>query len=75
MSSRTTFAATHFKDGPLTSGEAEAAFLRRSERPNGAMGDLELMPGGLPFDRASAPSPENARRIAWLYEHDADDLP
>jgi DNA (cytosine-5)-methyltransferase 1 len=38
MPSRTTLAATHLKDGPLTSGEAEAAFLRRSERPNWGMG-------------------------------------
>lgn len=39
-----------------------------------ALDDLEV-PGRVPFDRASVPSPENARRIAWLHEHGADDLP
>jgi DNA (cytosine-5)-methyltransferase 1 len=39
-----------------------------------ALDDLQV-PGRMPFDRPSVPSPENARRIAWLHEHDADDLP
>lgn len=40
-----------------------------------AIDDLELVPGGQPFDRASVPSPDNAGRIAWLHDHDEDDLP
>lgn len=40
-----------------------------------AIGDLQATAGAGPFDRASVPSCENGRRIAWLHEHDEDDLP
>jgi DNA (cytosine-5)-methyltransferase 1 len=40
-----------------------------------AISDLEAATGASPFDSASVPSPANARRIAWLHDHDEPDLP
>ncbi len=48
----------------------------RSARTLGwAIDDLVSAPREQAFDRPSMPSPENARRIAWLHERDEDDLP
>jgi DNA (cytosine-5)-methyltransferase 1 len=54
---------------------AHAVDDQRSRTLSWAIDDLESMPGKLPFDHASVSSPDNARRIAWLHEHNADDLP
>jgi DNA (cytosine-5)-methyltransferase 1 len=40
-----------------------------------AIGDLVDVPAESGFDAASVPSPDNARRIRWLFEEDAYDLP
>ena len=43
-----------------------------------AIGDLLEEPGRVPqrpFDSPSRPSDENRRRMAWLFEHDAHNLP
>ncbi len=40
-----------------------------------AIGDLVAAASGEVFDVAPSPSGENARRIAWLFDHDQDDLP
>ena len=40
-----------------------------------AIGDLVPVSGDGAFDSPSTPSPENAKRIAWLFEHDEYDLP
>jgi DNA (cytosine-5)-methyltransferase 1 len=40
-----------------------------------AIEDLQGIDGMTLFDTASVPSEENERRMAWLFAHDADDLP
>ena len=40
-----------------------------------AIGDLEGIDGCTLFDTASVPTPENQRRIDYLFEQDVDDLP
>lgn len=54
---------------------AHAVEDRNARTLGWAIDDLESVRSGQPFDRASVPSPENAGRIAWLQEHDEDDLP
>ncbi|MGH2918156.1 MAG: DNA cytosine methyltransferase [Solirubrobacteraceae bacterium] len=49
------------------------------KRPGRSVGwaieDIDGIDGQTLFDTASVPSAENERRMAWLFEHDADDLP
>lgn len=40
-----------------------------------AIGDLHGIDGATLMDTASVPTPENRRRIDWLFDHDAYDLP
>lgn len=40
-----------------------------------AIEDLEKINGRTIFDTASVPSAENEQRMAWLFDHDVDDLP
>ena len=40
-----------------------------------AIRDLETQVGGTPFDSGAAVSPDNRRRIAWLFDNKEYDLP
>lgn len=54
---------------------ATNAFFDPPRELGWAIGDLSRRRGKTVFDTASTPSPENQRRMDYLFEHDLDQLP
>jgi DNA (cytosine-5)-methyltransferase 1 len=64
------------REAPLDLDAALAALSRKPRTLRWAIGDLTNGgPNEPEFDRSSSPSVENARRMRWLREHRAYDLP
>jgi DNA (cytosine-5)-methyltransferase 1 len=61
--------------GPLDIDAALAAFSRRPRTLRWAIGDLTNIRGKTAYDRSSHPSADNSRRMRWLRDHRAYDLP
>jgi DNA (cytosine-5)-methyltransferase 1 len=63
------------RDAAIDIDAVLATLLRRPRTLRWAIGDLTSVPGTSVYDRSSLPSRDNARRMNWLRDHRAYDLP